>query len=127
AGRPLLGGSSWNGFVSINGAPPGPVLAYFLSVSPGWRDAMKIRLIEGRDLRASDTSPGVAIVSDTFARQFFNGESPIGKSFSKGLSHYQVVGVVRDAPYRSLREPMLPVAYVPFNSLNAGGASQPIR
>jgi len=55
AGWPLLGGGAWNGFVSVNGAPPGPVLAYFLSVSPGWVDAMKIPLIDGRDFRAGDT------------------------------------------------------------------------
>src|SRR5712691_9597958 len=81
AQRPLLGGHASNGFVSINGAPPGPVLAYFLNVSPGWIDAMKIHLIDGADFRASDTSPGVAIVNETFAKQFFNGESPVGKSF----------------------------------------------
>ena len=127
AGWPLLGGGAWNGFVSVNGAPPGPVLAYFLSVSPGWVDAMKIPLIDGRDFRAGDTSPGVAVVSETFARQYFNGESPIGKLFAKGRNHYQVVGLVRDAPYRSMREPMLPVAYVPFHSINANGVLQPIR
>ena len=32
AGWPLLGGPAWNGFVSVNGAPPGPTLAFFLSV-----------------------------------------------------------------------------------------------
>src|SRR5207244_2552205 len=47
AGWPLLGGGSWNGFVSVNGAPPGPVLAYFLTVSPGWTEAMKIPFIDG--------------------------------------------------------------------------------
>ncbi len=127
AGWPLLGGGSWNGFVSINGAPPGPVLAYFLNVSPGWIDAMKIRLIDGRDFRTSDTSPGVAIINETFARQFFNGENPIGKSFAKGPGGYQVVGLVHDAPYRSLREPILPVAYVPFLTIDANGALQPLR
>ncbi len=49
---PLLSGGSWNGFISVNGAPPGPVLAYFLNVSPGWIDTMKIPLIDGRDFRA---------------------------------------------------------------------------
>ena len=127
AGGPLLGGNAWNGFVSVNGAPPGPVLAYFLSVSPGWIDAMKISLLEGRDFRASDTSPGVAMVNQTFARQFFGGESAIGKLFAKGESLYQVVGVVRDAPYRSLREPILPVAYVPFHGIGADGAMLPVR
>jgi predicted permease len=129
AGWPLLGGGAWNSFVSVNGAPPGPVLAYFLNVSPGWTDAMKIHFLDGRDFRASDTSPGIAIVSEAFAREFFNGESPIGKSFEKGRSRsrYQVVGLVRDALYRSMREPILPVAYVPFHPIDANGALQPIR
>jgi predicted permease len=127
AGWPLLGGNAWNGFVSVNGAPPGPVLAYFLNVSPGWLGAMKIALIEGRDFGASDTSPGVAMVNETFAKQYFGGESPMGKLFAKGESRYQVVGVVRDSPYRSMREPTLPVAYVPFHPVDAGGAMQPIR
>ena len=127
AGSPLLGGNAWNGFVSVNGEPPGPVLAYFLGVSPGWIDAMKISLLDGRDFRASDTSPGVAMVNQTFARQFFGGESAIGKLFAKGESRYQVVGLVRDAPYRSMREPILPVAYVPFHAIGADGALLPIR
>src|SRR5207248_678977 len=37
------------------------------------------------------------------------------------------VGVVRDAPYRDLREPILPVAYVPFHSLDGNGAARPLR
>jgi predicted permease len=127
AGWPLTGGNSWNGFVSIKSAPPGPELAYFLNVSPGWTGAMKIPFIDGRDFRASDTSPGVAIINETFAKQFFNGESPIGQSFAKGRSRYEVVGLVRDAPYRNLREPILPVAYVPFHPIDANGVSQPIR
>jgi predicted lysophospholipase L1 biosynthesis ABC-type transport system permease subunit len=88
---------------------------------------MKISLLEGRDFRASDTSPGVAMVNQTFARQFFGGESALGKLFAKGESRYQVVGVVRDAPYRSIREPILPVAYVPFHGIGADGAMLPIR
>src|ERR1017187_2122425 len=83
AGWPLLAGGSWNGFVSVNGAPPGPILAYFLSVSPGWTDAMKITLLGGRDFRPSEASPGAAIVNETFAKQFFKGENPIGQSFAK--------------------------------------------
>ncbi len=127
AGWPLLGAGAWNSFISVNGAPPGPVLGYFLSVSPGWLDAMKLGLIDGRDFRPNDTSPGVAIVSETFAREFFNGENPIGKRFAKGNLDYLVVGVVRDAPYRSMREPILPVAYVPFQGIDSKGVVRPIH
>jgi len=73
---PLMTGGSWNGFISVNGAAPGPAASYFLSVSPEWRALMKIPLLQGRDLRASDTLPGSALVNQAFARQYFGrGES----------------------------------------------------
>jgi predicted permease len=126
AGWPLLSrNNSMNSFVSVNGAPPGPVLAYFLNVSPGWTETMRIPFVEGRDFRPEETTPGAAIVNETFVREFFHGESPIGKSFVRGRS-YRVVGVVRDSPYRSIHEPILPVAYTPLPFVDANGAVQPI-
>jgi predicted permease len=127
SGWPLLGGNAWNGFISVNGAPPGPVLAYFLAVSPGWTEAMKIPFRDGRDFRPIETTPGYAVVNQTFARQFFNGEDPVGKAFVRGKDRYEIVGLVHDAPYRSMREPILPVAYLPFNQLDAYGAAKQIR
>jgi predicted lysophospholipase L1 biosynthesis ABC-type transport system permease subunit len=122
---PLLGGGSWNGFVSVNGAPPSPVLAMFLNVSPGWTETMGISFIKGRDLLPNETSPGAAIVNETFAREFFGDVDPLGKSFAKGKSQYQVVALVRDAPYRNLREPPPPAAYVPFQEIDSAGAVRP--
>jgi predicted permease len=114
ASWPLLTRRSWNGFVSVEGAPPGPTLAYFLNVSPGWLTTMKLPLIEGRDFLPDETSPGAALVNQAFVEQFFDGESPVGRTFAKGPDRYRVVGVTGDAPYRSLREAILPAAYVPF-------------
>jgi predicted permease len=128
AGWPLLGGGGWNGFVSVNGAPPGPILAYFLAVSPGWVDAMKIPLLDGRDFRADETSPGVALINETFARQFFKGENPIGQWIAKDANlRCKVIGVLRDAPYKSMREPILPSVYVPIHRIDAMGAQAPLR
>jgi predicted permease len=124
---PLLNVQGWNGFVSVNGAPPGPVLAYFLKISPGFIDVMKMHLLEGRDLREADTSPGAAIVNEAFVREFFHGTSPIGQIFAKGSARYQVVGIVRDAPYDNVRDTPRPVAYVPFHLIGADGAQLPIR
>jgi len=116
-GWPLLAGGAWNSYVSLNGGPPGSILAFGLSVSPGWLDVMKIPLIAGRDLRTNDTSPGQAFVNETFVKTFFEGESPVGKSYGMWRQKYQIVGVVADAPYRDLREAILPVAYVPFHQV----------
>src|SRR5215831_2201380 len=116
---PLMAGESWNGFISVSGAPPGPIPSYFLSISPGWLEAMKIPLIGGRDFRASDALPGSAIVNQAFAKQYFGGQSPVGKTFevvaNEGQrSRYQIVGVAADARYRDMREPIQPTAYFPF-------------
>ncbi len=126
AGWPLLAGGGWNGFVSVNGAPPGPVLAYFLAVSPGWVETMRIPFVEGTDFRRSDTTPGAAIVNEEFVKQYFNGQRPLGVSFAKGDQRFRVVGVVRNAPYQDLRERPTPVAYVPLHSLDAKGADYAI-
>jgi len=130
SGWPLLSGNGWNGFIVVNGAPPSETLSYFLNVSPGWIDAMKIRLIDGRDFRAGDSFPGVAIVNEAFARQYFGGENPIGKWFEKtegngSRPRCQIVGLVADARYRNMREPITPTAYVPFHGIDLSGAWQP--
>jgi len=89
---------------------------------------MKIPLLDGRDFRPSDTSPGAAIVNETFAKAYLNGEDPVGKWFSRSAGmRYQIVGLVRDARYRSMREPILPVAYVPFQATDATGAFTPVN
>ncbi len=117
----LLSGYARNNFISINGAPPTDVLTYFLNVSPGWLDAMKIPLIDGRDFLPGDTDPGTALVNETFVKTYFPGQNPIGRTFEMLRRHasYRIVGVVRDAPYRKLREAALPVAYVPFRAVEA--------
>lgn len=127
AGWPLLANNNWNGFVSVNGAPPAPVIAYFLRASPGWLDTMKMTLVSGRDFRLSDTSPGVAIVNETFVRQFLGRGNPLGIVFAKGNDRYKVIGVVKDTPYEKLRQPIQPVAFVPFHSINAAGVLEPVQ
>jgi len=127
SGWELISGRSWNGFVSVNGAPPGPVLAYYLNVSPGWIDVMKIHLAEGRDFLPTDTAPGEAIVNETFVKQFLPAGRPIGQSIAKGKDVYRVIGVAEDAPYKDIHERILPSVYVPFHSVDAKGDSRPVR
>jgi predicted permease len=116
AAWPLLSGNSWNGFVSVNGAPPGPIDAEFMQISPGWIGTMKMPLLSGRDFRPDDALPGAAIVNETFVRQILNGLGPIGVHIAKGSQSFQVVGVVHDTPYRDVHEDIRPVVFVPFHS-----------
>jgi len=124
SGWPLLNEWSWNDGISVHGAPASDVLAYFLNVSPGWIDTLKLELLDGADFRPSD--PSAAIVNQAFAKVFFNGENPVGKSFeevddSGPRTPYHVVGLVGDACYRDLRECVLPAAYVPFRKTQERG------
>ena len=125
AGWPLLSGGAWNNFVSVGGGTPSPIVTYLLAISPGWSETMKIPLLDGRDFRPGDTAPGQAIVNQTFVETFFDGKNPIGKTFQERENHYQVVGLVADAPYGNLRDAIVPVAYIPFHEVNAQGVAQP--
>jgi predicted permease len=91
-------------------------------VTPGWFDTMGFRLDGGRDFNGHDTAgaPLVAIVNRAFARRFLPGLSPVGAQTSTQEptpGHnptYQIVGIVEDAVYRSLRAPMEPTMYLPY-------------
>jgi len=124
SGWPILGHIRINSDISINGAPPSPTPAFFLNVSPGWLATMKIPLVSGRDFRAEDTSPGTTIVSETFAETYFPGQDPIGRTFERGANRplNKIVGVTRDVPDHDLREPNLPVFYVPFAGIDSKSA-----
>ncbi|HWZ33938.1 MAG TPA: ABC transporter permease [Bryobacteraceae bacterium] len=131
-GWPLLSGESAVGNISINGGPPGEVFSDFISISPGWMDIMRIPLYSGRDFRTSDTNPRVAMVNQAFAKQYFDGENPIGKSFERveaagGRARIEIVGLVADARSRDdMRRPIRPTAYIPFPSIDASGALKPL-
>jgi len=76
-------------------------------VSAGYMNAMSIPLVRGRDFSDADVAgrPGVVLISDSFARQFWPNEDPIGKrltlSFFPGIVR-EVIGVVGDVKLDSL-------------------------
>src|SRR5581483_11816518 len=74
----------------------------------------------------------VAVVNEAFARQYFGVADPVGRWFEQanGRRRLQVVGLVRNARYRNLREPITPTAYVPIRLSGAealGGATFLVR
>ena len=70
---------------NIEGQPlPADAPALYETISPNYFQAMKAGLITGREFDERDTtnSPGVAIINETLARRYFDGEDPIGKRIS---------------------------------------------
>jgi predicted permease len=120
--------------VFIEGEPPqrNPPSAMVNRVSPGYFQAMDTRLIQGRDFTDQDDerAPRVAIVNEAFARRFFPGEDPIGKSFSLGGSlspKRQIVGVVQDGKYAGLNESPKPYVARPISQSYSGSTIVVVR
>jgi predicted permease len=113
--RTPLGLMSWNTDVRSDApnAPQGDdALAWFNFVSPEYFETLRSPLLAGRNLSRSDTakSPRVAVINQSLARRFFPGVNPVGRTFQvegegrKLEPPVEVVGVVKDAKYESLRE-----------------------
>jgi predicted permease len=91
-------------------------------VSQGFFQTFGIGLLQGRSFNEGDNeaAPQVALLNETAARFYFGDRNPLGAqlSFKRGAKAapavYQVVGVVRDARYNSLREPDMRAVYLPM-------------
>lgn len=86
-------------------------------VTAGYFDAMDIRLLAGRDVNESDTldRDPVAVINETFARQIYPGESPLGRRFILNLGNdkpHEIIGVVGDVKLVSLEGEIRPTAYL---------------
>ena len=95
------------------------------TISSDFFETMAMPLLSGRSLTVADSdtkspAPLPVVINDAFARTFFPGQSPLGKTFGNGTpgetakADKIVVGVVGDSKYRSLREPLLPIYYAPL-------------
>ena len=124
-------GQGWNGNVDVSDVAPLPgrqSMTFKNAVTPDWFATLGTPLTAGRYFNDGDrrSAPLVAIVNQAFVRRFMNGASPIGRIVRDrpvaGLKNNdvpkEIVGVVADAVYRNLREPIPPTLYVPLAQLN---------
>ena len=97
-------------------------VAYNL-VSNGFFDLMEIPLVSGRAFNAEDRPGGeyVAIISETAARQWWPGASPIGRELrrSRGERSYRIVGVAKDTKVWTLGEEYRPYIYLSEEQVNS--------
>lgn len=84
-------------------------------VTPGFFDAMGTPLLQGRDVAAGDTldTQRVAVVSQSFAREHFPNQDPIGRQFAVAFAARTIVGVVGDIRVRGLERESEPQVYMP--------------
>lgn len=127
SGWALMSGNGWSSGVFAGGkSPDGGNEPYFLGVSRGWLSTMEIPMIAGRDFRDDDLDPRVAIVNEEFAKKYFDGRNPVGESLEtvEGRDkrvRREIVGYVKNARYRNMREAIRPTIYVPCFRLDQKG------
>jgi predicted permease len=89
-------------------------------VGPDYFKTLRTPLLAGREFDAHDNAAGarVAIVNQSFARTLTNAENPVGRRFwveatpNTPQTAYEIVGMVRDSKYQTLREDDQPIMYL---------------
>jgi len=88
--------------------------------SPNFFGTMGIPILAGREFTERDTAgaPKVVMVNEAFAKRFARAGSLLGKRMAFGAGNHlefrEILGIVRDSKYGSLREESRPFVYVPF-------------
>ena len=103
-----------------------------LVVSPNFFEVMGIPLIAGRAFTDRDTenAPKVVVINETAVRKYFSNENPIGRRFGYSVEtsgQTEIVGVLRDAKYNSVRDSAPPTMYVPYLQANASNPAFDVR
>jgi predicted permease len=126
----LLEGGSWNTAMTIEGRPDSGQRRLTLNnmITPGYFNAMSMRLVSGRlfgsgDERMTAAPRGtsafrVAIANEAFVKQYLGGESALGRHVGFGNdpgtpTPIEIVGVVSDAKYTSVRDEIRPQLFFP--------------
>jgi putative ABC transport system permease protein len=96
--------------------------ADYAAVDEEYFRAMRVSLLKGQDFAEVHAGPdhAVAVINETFARQYFTNENPIGKRLKPDVetngtpAHMaEIIGVVADVKTSNLREDATPLVYVP--------------
>ena len=119
---PLSGGTTITG-IFVQGRTYGPEQRdsiHRMVVSPNYFEVMGIPLLMGRGFTENENNskaPKVVIINDAAAKKYFPNVNPIGQRFGPNLEQagqQEIVGIVRDTKYSSMRDPAPPTMYIPL-------------
>ena len=120
---PVLENNEWDNWVTIEGYSPKPDERpdpHMQFCSPGFFKTLKIPVLLGRDFDERDDAdaPKVGIVNQKFVRRYFGDANPLGRHIGMGIdpgtkTDIQIVGVVGDTKYESMRDEIPYELYIP--------------
>jgi predicted permease len=132
---PLLSGSV-NTTSFVRQGKPAPEgqenTVHRVRIAPNFFDALGIPVVRGRPFTERDNlaAPRVAMINEAAVQKFFAGEDPIGARFGnnpENSGQTEIVGIVRDVKYNTLREPAPPTMYVPYSQSPLGNMAFEVR
>ncbi|HEX3118068.1 MAG TPA: ABC transporter permease [Candidatus Acidoferrum sp.] len=145
----ILENDEWDSSMTVEGynpdKPDDRAEPYMNSISPNYFAALGVPIVSGRDFTdadsrevkhgqdAEDFVPATVMINETFARKFFAGRDPIGRHLGFGSdpgtkTDMEIIGVVKDIKYTSLRDEIPPQAYIPYlASRGIGGMTVYVR
>jgi predicted permease len=125
---PILENNEWDNSVTVEGyaAKPGEWIDPHLNyITPDYFKTLDVPVLLGRDFRPTDTTgaPKVVIVNEKFARQYFDGGKALGRHLGFGgdpgvKPDMEIIGIVRDSKYESMRDEMPIEIFVPYDQVN---------
>ena len=131
----ILENDEWDSSMTVEGynpdKPDDRAEPYMNSISPNYFAALGVPIVAGRDFTDADSRqvkhgekdddyvPATVMINETFARKFFPGRDPIGRHLGFGSdpgtkTDMEIIGVVKDIKYTSLRDEIPPQAYIPY-------------
>ena len=104
-------------------------LAAEADISPEYFETAHMRLVEGRrfDQRDRQGSLPVVIINETLARQFWPGDSPLGRTLVADGDRVEVVGVVQNGKYQNVGESPRGAIFLPLAQTSPVTATAAIR
>ena len=121
--RPISHGRAGGSIRVVGEAAPGaPQMGETNIVTPSFFETMQMPLLRGRALGEADSelAPRVAVVNETMARQVFGGAA-LGRRIQvtgRPEDLFEIVGIVGDAKYHTLREQTPPMVYLGHRQVN---------
>ena len=125
---PVLSGDEWDNSIAIEGFSHSPTDMpdpHMQFISPDYFRTMNIPILTGRDFRMSDgrDAPKVCIVNEKFAKRYFKDGNALGRHIGMGGNpgtklDIEIVGVVRDTKYESMRDEIPVEVYQPYHQVN---------
>ena len=125
----LLSGNGWSDRVLAEGyvaTPDEDLTCQGMWVGPKFFETLGTKILSGRDFARQDdrtasvtnaAAPQAAVINEAMARRYFGAETPLGRRVyfaSRPERKFEIIGVVKDAKYESLREEPQPAAYYPY-------------